>query len=123
MSNLRFEVIETKNNIFEDYRDCKTFTIKTNDNIDLSYLIEAIFCTLVHNNKRSKDVSIIGYTSSGKNELIKSFSKPNLMINNQYSKIEVFIKNNTNIPINEQDEKYKNDLNSFDKFITQNIFN
>ena len=38
MSSLRFEVIETKNNILDEYTDCKTFTIKTNDNIDLYML-------------------------------------------------------------------------------------
>ena len=122
MSNLRFEVIETRNNILQDYRDCKTFTIKTIDNIDLSYLIEAIFCTLIHNNKRSKDISIIGYTLEGKNKLIKSFSKPALLLDSQFAKIEVYIKDNTNIIINEKDEKIKKDLKQFDEFICQNIF-
>ena len=125
MSSLRFEVIETNNNILDDYKDCKTFTIKTNDNIDLCYLIEAIFYTLIHNNKRSKDVSIIGYLVDGKSSLIKSFYKPDLILDSKYVKIEVFIKNKNNSSNDEikNDETYAYDLSSFNEFICNNIFN
>jgi hypothetical protein len=75
---------------------------------------------LIHNNKRSKDVSIIGYLVDGKSSLIKSFYKPDLMLNNKFVKIEVFIKNNSS---SSNDETYAYDLSSFNEFISNNIFN